>query len=75
MQDHLGPTVIAPVEMLVGVRRLVQLQFMRHDERRISAAGVDQVDRAARARAVFDVGGNLTEPVVRGRAGGGAERA
>jgi len=28
MQDHLGPAVVAFVEVLVGVGRLVQFQFM-----------------------------------------------
>lgn len=43
MQDHLGPAMFALIEVLVGVRRLVELQLMGHDERRLGAAGVDQV--------------------------------
>jgi hypothetical protein len=42
-QDHLGPAVIARVEVLVAVGGLVQRQLVRDDERGLGLAGVDQL--------------------------------
>ena len=41
MEDHFGPTVLAAIEMLVGIGRFFQAQFMGDEPRRIGAAGVD----------------------------------
>jgi len=43
MQDHLGPAVVAIVEVLVRVGRLIQRQLMRNDQRRIGLAEVNEV--------------------------------
>src|SRR3712207_1984481 len=43
VQDDLRPAVVAGVEVLVGLRRLVQRQLVADDERRLRLAGGDQV--------------------------------
>src|ERR1700712_1773190 len=43
LQDHLRPTLITIVEVLVGVRRLGQRQLVRDDDGRVRLAVVDQV--------------------------------
>src|SRR4051812_42147084 len=43
VEDDLGPAVVALVEVLVGLRRLVERQLVAHDERRLGLAGGDQV--------------------------------
>src|SRR5689334_3518417 len=46
-EHDLGPARVAPVEVLVAGRRLVERQLVRHDERRVELAGVDQVAQLA----------------------------
>src|ERR671927_254950 len=43
VQDDLGPAVVPGVEVLVGLRSLVQRQLVADDERRLGLAGGDQV--------------------------------
>src|SRR3954467_4504735 len=43
LEDDLGPALVPGVEVLVGLRRLVQRQLMAHDERRLGLARGDQV--------------------------------
>ena len=43
VQDDLGPAVVAVVEVLVGLRRLVEGQLVADDERRLGLARGDQV--------------------------------
>src|ERR671927_360298 len=43
VQDDLGPALVPGVEVLVGLRRLVQRQLVADDERRLGLAGGDQV--------------------------------
>ena len=42
MQDDFGPTGVAIVEVLVGVRCVVQMQLMRDDHRRFGLVVMDE---------------------------------
>src|SRR3954467_6827397 len=43
LEDDLGPALVPGVEVLVGLRGLVQWQLVADDERRLGLAGGDQV--------------------------------
>src|SRR3954447_8693073 len=43
VEDDLRPAVVPLVEVLVGLRRLVQRELVAHDEGRLGLAGGDQV--------------------------------
>src|SRR3954463_16460761 len=45
LEDDLGPALVPGVEVLVGLRGLVQRQFVADDERRLGLARGDQVAR------------------------------